>query len=138
MTQAKGALADEAQIFGRFLVGRAVPGDLVDRYATACGRLFPEPPDAVDAMLLEFVRRYPWSVGPLDAATGLLRRGSRLRARLLVMSAVLETTPAFADEFLPRTAGRGTVFGRLVVIGCAALGRVVLGVALYGALRVRA
>jgi hypothetical protein len=137
MTRSNGSTADEARIFCRFLVGREVPEALVDRYESACARLFPDPPDAVDAALLDFVRRHPWSVGALDAATGFLRRESRLRARLLVMAAVLEATPTFADEFLPRSAGRGAVLGRLVAIGCAAVARLLLGIAVYGALRVR-
>lgn len=128
----------EGRAFGRHVVGTEPPAALLERYRDACGRLFPDPPDAVDAVLVGFAAHHPWSVGPLDAATALLRPQSRLREKLLVMSAVLEATPRFADEFLPRPSGRVAVLGRLVAIGLAALGRVVVGMVLFGVLRARA
>lgn len=132
------ALEAEGRAFARHVVGAEPSPELLARYRDACARLFPSPPDAVDAALLAFAARHPWSVGPLDAATGLLRRESRLRARLLVMAAVLETTPRFADDFLPRPTRRLALLGRLGVIGLAAAGRAVAGVLLYGAIRTRA
>ena len=41
----------------------------------------------------------------LDAAAGLLRPGGALRNRILLMAAILETTPEFADHFLPQHMG---------------------------------
>lgn len=128
----------EGRAFGRHLVRTAPPPELLARYRAACAKLFPDPPDAVDAALLAFVGRHPWSVGPLDAATALLRPGSLLRAKILVMAAVLETTPRFAQAFLPRPTGRLELVGRLATIGLAAVGRVAIGVVLYGVVRARA
>lgn len=128
----------EARAFARHVVGVALPEALLARYAEACTRLFPEPPDAIDAALLAFAARHPWSVGPLDAATALLRPASGLRARLLVMAAVLETTPELADAFLPRPTGRVALVGHLGAIGIAAALRALAGVLLYGVIRARA
>jgi hypothetical protein len=135
MTQ---AIEAEARALARHVVGAEPPEAVLARYREASARLFPEPPDAVDTALIAFAARHPWSVGPLDAATALLRPASRLRAQLLVMAAVLETTPRFADDFLPRPAGRLELVGRLGAIGLAAALRTLAGVLLYGVIRARA
>ena len=122
---------EEAAIFARYLVRRAAPVDVVARYRDAVRRLFPEPDDARDRALLAFVRRHPWSVGSLDAAAALVAPGSRLRQRLLVMAALLETTPDGATEFLPREPTRGELALRLPVIGIGAAARLLFGLVLF-------
>jgi hypothetical protein len=93
--------------------------------------LFPEPPAPADAALVRFACERPWSVPFLDAAAGLLAPSSRLRAKILVMAAILETTPALADEFLPQSdVPLGTLALRLVAAGLAAAGYALGGVAL--------
>jgi hypothetical protein len=54
-----------------------------------------------DSPACKLARRRPGLLGPLDAATALLRREDPLRRRLLVAAAVLETEPGLADRFLP-------------------------------------
>ncbi|HWP66228.1 MAG TPA: hypothetical protein VNO26_09970 [Candidatus Limnocylindria bacterium] len=122
---------EEAAIFARYLVGRAAPPAVVARYRDATARLFPEPPSPRDRALLAFVVRHPWSAGGLDAAAALVAPTSQLRQRLLLMAALLETTPEGADEFLPREPGRGELAWRLPAIGLTAAGRLLLGLALY-------
>ena len=63
----------EARTFTRYLVGRPPPPELVARYREANAVLFATPVDPVDAAVVDFVRRHPWSVGLLDAAVGLRR-----------------------------------------------------------------
>ncbi len=41
----------------------------------------------------------------LEAAIGALRRDSLLRRKILVMMAILETTPDFASHFEPQSMG---------------------------------
>src|SRR5438046_9346229 len=98
------ALEAEARLFTRYLVGRPPPAELVDRYRAANAAIFTEPVAREDAALVAFARRHPWSVSLLDAASGLLRPGSLLRNKILLMAAILETSPAFAAELLPRDA----------------------------------
>lgn len=124
-------LEEEAAIFARYLVRGAAPADVVERYREAVARVFPSPDDARDRALLAFVRRHPWSVGCLDAAAALVARDSRLRQRLLVMAALLETTPEGAVEFLPREPGLGALVLRLPVIGLGAVARLALGLVLF-------
>jgi hypothetical protein len=122
---------DEARIFARYLIRAEPSADVIERYGDAVARLFPDPDSARDRALLAFVGRHPWSVGCLDAAAAVVARNSRLRQRLLVMAAVLETTPEGAAEFLPRDSGVGTLLLRLPVIGLAAGCRLLAGLVLF-------
>lgn len=130
--------AVEGRAFARHLVGAEPPPDLLARYRDATARLFPAPPEAVDAAVLAFAVRHAWAVGPLDAATAFFRPTGRLRAKLLVMAAILETSPRFADRFLPAPGGRVATVARLAVVGIAAVARVAVGAVLYGIIRARA
>jgi hypothetical protein len=134
----ESSLADEARLFARHLVRRDPEAALVARYGEACARLFPAAPDATDGALLAFVRAHPWSLGPLDAALALLRPASLLRARLLVMAAILETTPVHAADFLPRPTKLRPLAWRLLVLGVVAVAQVLVGAALYPIARGRA
>ena len=85
------------------------------------------------AALVAFARRHPWSVSLLDAASGLLRPGSLLRNKILLMAAILETSPTFADEFLPRDARPLGLLLALVAHGTVAVARAALGAVVYAA-----
>src|SRR5438093_10718892 len=83
------ALEAEAHLFARYLVGRPPPAELVDRYRAANAAIFTEPVAREDAALVTFVRRHPWSVSLHDAASGVLRPGSRLRNKIVLMASIL-------------------------------------------------
>lgn len=121
----------EAELLARYLVGRAAAPELVARYRTANGAIWESGPPPREAALVAFVRRHPWSLPYLDAAAALLQPGGRLRGKVLVMAAVLETSPAFADEFLPRDVSRGRALAQLVGAGVAATARAAGGMLLY-------
>jgi hypothetical protein len=122
----------EARAFARYLVGRTPPAEIVERYRAADATLFATPAP-VDASLVAFVRRHPWSVWFLDPAVGLLRPGSLLRNKVLVMAAILETSPAFADEFLSRPVHPVALALRVIGLGTLAVVRAGLGIVLYPA-----
>jgi hypothetical protein len=122
---------EEAAIFARYLLREPAPAEALRRYHEAVERLFPDAASPRDRALLGFVTRHPWSVGALDAAAALLAPKSRLRQRLLLMAALLETTPEGAGEFLPREPRLGELALRLPVIGLAAAGRLLLGLVLF-------
>jgi hypothetical protein len=128
---AASALEAEARLFARYLVGSPPPPELVARYRDASRVLWPTGPGPHDAARLAFVRRHPWSVGPLDAAAALLDPGGQLRGRILVASAILETTTVHADDFLPRTLPVPALLWRLIACGTVAVAQAVAGVALW-------
>ena len=123
----------EAVTFARYLVGRTPPPELVARYREANAALFAASVPPIDSALVAFVRRHPWSVGLFDAAVGLRRPGSLLRNKILVMTAILETSPAFADEFLTRPVHPVVLALRVAALGTLAVARTLLGLALYPA-----
>jgi hypothetical protein len=125
------ALAREARVFGRYLVGREPDDAHVARYVAASRTHFPGPLAADDAAVLAWVRRHPWSIGMLDGAAGLLRPGGALRSRILLMAAVLESTPEFADHFLPRQVGPLALVARVGVAGTIAVLNALVGAPLY-------
>jgi hypothetical protein len=96
------ALEAEARMLARYLVGRPAPPEVVARYCDANRTLLDAPPEAGEAAMVAFVRRRPWALPLLDAAAALRRPAGLLRSKALVMTAILETTPELADEFLPR------------------------------------
>jgi len=133
------SLQVEARLIARYLLGRVPSQELVERYEEANRALFTGPVDQEDAAVIGFVSRHPWSVPFMDAASGLLRPDGMLRGKILTMGAILETSPEFADEFLPRTVRPTRLLLRLFVLGLAAAAYIVLGTLLYAvAIRSRA
>jgi hypothetical protein len=129
-------LRREAVVFGRYLVGE-VPSDvLIERYCAANEELFAhEVMSSRDAAALELVRRRAWTAGPLDAGHALIARGSLLRKKLLVMTAIVETTPAYAARMEPRAVSLPGLVVRLVGAGLAMAAQAAAGVALTVVLR---
>jgi hypothetical protein len=125
--------AIEARIFARYLVGREPPPDLVERYRDASRTIWGSGDGdgaAAEDPLVAFARRHPWTVGPLDAATSVLHPGGVLHARVLTMAAILEASPAFADDFLPRSVSTGALLWHLVAGGAAASLQALVGLVL--------
>ena len=74
----------------------------------------------------------------LDGASGLLRPGGALRNRILLMAAILESTPEFADHFLPRQVGPIALAVRVGAAGTVAVANALVGAVLLTAIARRA
>jgi hypothetical protein len=96
-------LREEAVRFGRYLIGAPPSAELVDRYARAHAHVggLRESPTPGDEAVLAFLRAHPWSLPLLDGGTALVGGAPLLRRKLLVMTAILETTPEHAEATLP-------------------------------------
>lgn len=130
MPDSSATTEHEARVFGRYLIGQIPPPELIARYVAAVRELFTAPASASDAAQVAFACRHPAALPFLDAAAGLRHPGGLLRSKLLVMSAVLEASPAFADEYLPRTPGRLALLAQLALHGSAAVLQALLGLLL--------
>ena len=131
---AHSPLEREARILTRYLLDRECPEDCVEAYLRAhevpMRRGWQQLPDPAS----RFALSHPWSIEVVDAAGAITRRAPVLRAKLLLMSAILETSPAFADDFLAR---RESVVGTVLAVGWSGLRAVtacVLGLPLVLAL----
>jgi hypothetical protein len=119
-------LRSEAILFGRHLVGRDPSEALIERYARACVALGL----GASEDTLDFARRHPWSIGPLDAAAGILGKSSLLRKKLLVMTAIVETTPELVERTQPASLDLPHLAWRVGVAGARTALGVVSGLAL--------
>lgn len=90
--------AEEARVFGRYVVGREVDAASSALYERALAL----PDFSQDDGATRFARANPWAIAALDGALALTDPGAPLRRRLLLAAAILETQPAFCDAFLPR------------------------------------
>ncbi len=132
-------LREEALRFGRYLVGVAPSGELVERYARAHAHVLREPPTPADEAILAFVHAHPWSLPLLDAGTAFSRSAPLLRRKLLVMMAILEATPEHAERTLPADGvGLPRLVLRLGLAGTAAALKLGAGAALAAAVARRA
>ncbi len=128
-------LATEGRHIARYLMGCDPPEQLVERYAAANAVLFVAAPDPVDQRVLRFVRTHPWSLALLESALGLLRPHSLLRRKIVVMMAILETTPRFAEQFDPRSVGPWRSAIRVLALGLLSMAKIAAGVPLYAFVR---
>ena len=125
------ALRTEAIAFSRYLVGEDPPDELVERYCQANTERLREPVSARDRAVLDFVHRHPWAIPMLDARFAL-GGSSLLRKKLLVMMAILETSPAFVERTEQQSLGLPRLASRLAVAGARTAVSVVAGFALSG------
>jgi hypothetical protein len=126
-------LRTEAIVFGRYLVDREPSEALIERYCRGNEMLL----DGEDP-IVRFAREHPWAVGMLDASAGLFDSGSLLRKKLLLMTAIVETTPELATRTEPVDAGLPRLALRLGLAGVRAAAHVVTGLALTAVVKRRA
>ena len=130
-------LRNEAILCGRYLVDREPSEDLIERYARANEVLFAGG-TAVDQEVLDFARRHPWSIAMLDASSGVIGGNSLLRKKLLLMTAIVETTPELVERTEPRSVDLPRLALHVGAAGVRTVFNVVSGLALQLVLRRRA
>lgn len=130
-------LRSEALIFGRYLVDRLPGQDLIERYCRANQALLAAQGSDEDHAIVRFARRHPWSVPMLDAAAGLTAPHSLLRKKLLVMTAIVETTPDLVDRTEQRAVTLPRLALRVGVAGARAAFHAAAGLALTAVVRRR-
>lgn len=92
----------EARAFAHYLIRGSFRPELAARYAAGIEAL-ELTGTAGEQRALRFIARHPWALGPLDAACPWVAPRHVLRRRLLLMLALLETTPAQSEAFLPKS-----------------------------------
>lgn len=128
--RAAAKLRTEAVTLGRFIVGRPIEVEFVDRYVAAHTHLAMEARQQGDDAVVNFAMAHPVLLPPLDAAAALVRPQSLLHKKALLMSAILEASPAYAAEFLPRQAGWIGLLGLIAHVGVVTICQLLIGVPL--------
>lgn len=131
-----GAIRREARALARFILGREVEPAFVERYVQAHQHL-PLTGDADERAIVAFAVAHPRLLPSMEAAAALVRPNGLLHRKAILMLAILEAAPNYADEFLPRRVGWMEL--ALVTAGAAvgSAARVALGVPLLVAARAR-
>jgi hypothetical protein len=105
-------LEREAEALGRYLLGSKPSAAEVERYVRGSRALFPDAPRS-EAAVVAFALRRRWALPLLDGACGLVEPDSLLRRKLILMLAILETSPGRSESFEPITGSRAAVLSRL-------------------------
>ncbi|MGA8533236.1 MAG: hypothetical protein WB615_03920 [Candidatus Tumulicola sp.] len=108
---------DEAEVFGRYVVGSAIDEPVRVRYRRALRDLSYDTDDAIT----RFAVNRPWSIAALDGGLALTQPSALLRRRLSLMAAILETRPEYSEAFLPRNRSRRDALGVAYAVARAAL-----------------
>lgn len=102
----------DCRLISGYLIGREPTIDLIERYCAAIRLKLPAP--GVDDAEWRWIRRHHSALPYLDAAAALVWPRSPLRQRIYLMTAILETTPAHAEQFLPRTQTSAELIAGLI------------------------
>ena len=99
------ALRLEARALGRMILRMQVDAEFVERYVQAHDHLFTGPQLPRELAIVRFAVLHPLILSCLDAAAAFTQPDALLHKKALLMAAILETSPRYADEFLPRRCG---------------------------------
>lgn len=124
-------LEKEANLYSQYLIDQKPPQEMIKRYIDANRILNINRGSSLDNKVVQFSVSYPRSIPLLDAAAGFLQRDSLLRKKIYTMAAVLETSPKYTKEFLPRHLSSLRLFVQLCANGLATCIKVLIGIPLF-------
>jgi hypothetical protein len=132
-------LVNECEVFTRHISGRQATAQVSEQYAAA-HRVLPgmEPSDGHERWLLRVARRGPAACRIADAWARLAAPHGSFRRKLVVLLAILEVTPPFAEELDQPRGGPGLEWLRIAGSGVAFAGALALGVVLFLPVRLAA
>jgi hypothetical protein len=102
-----------------------VSDELLHRYEAACQKLNFKGTER-DEKILSFAIRHPSFVPCLDAALAFSKHKSLLRKKILVMLAILETTPTYYEQFTTKNYD-GLKWIGIFFRGCWAVTKMITG-----------
>lgn len=91
----------EAIVFGRYLLSGQNPDDKAMQLYSNAHNYRDLTVPVTQKKLFDFVLRNPWALGAIDGALAFRNPNHIIRKKILVMSAVLECRPQYANLFLP-------------------------------------
>ena len=98
--QSTDELALEANIFSKYLLHKKPSKAAVELYIKAM-QANPGKLDEGEAKLLKFSLKHAWLLSCIDGGLVFVKPHSEVRRRIYTMLSILETTPDFAQDFLP-------------------------------------
>lgn len=132
------ALRLEARALGRMILRREIDAEFIERYIEAHRHLFTGPQPPRELAIVRFAAGRPLLLSCLDTAVAVTQPDSLLHKKALLMAAILETSPRYADEFLPRRCGWFGLGVLAVRIGLGTMAGLIIGLPTLWLLRSRA
>jgi hypothetical protein len=125
-------LLDECGVFTRHISGRPATPRVSEQYAAA-HRVLPgmEPSDGHERWLLRVARGGPSACRVADAWARLAAPQGAFRRKLVVLLAILEVTPPYAEELDQPRGGPVVEWLRIAASGVAFAGALAVGVVLF-------
>jgi hypothetical protein len=118
-------LEQESVIICRYLTGRDPGEKATALYCGAHNRL-PLQLSAKEAATWQHCLSSPFVLGSVEAALAIKNPDSLIRKKILLMLAILESTPAFHDFFLPQKRSAFYLF-KLLFTGIKAILKIING-----------
>ncbi len=95
-------MKEEAITFGKYLLSGETPDEKSIALYEAAHQHKKIEVSIAEKKLFEFALRKRWAIGAIDGALAFKNPEHVIRRKLLVMSAVLECRPQYADLFIPK------------------------------------
>ena len=115
MTNQQAKNIREAEIFGRYLINQKINSTSCNLYIQAI-EIHSLCCDGKEKKIEEFILRFPFWIGFVDAAFALTNKQSVFRKKIFVMLAILECIPEYTSYFLPKKHSFLYIF---IIIGVA-------------------
>ncbi|MBC7861741.1 MAG: hypothetical protein IAF38_02130 [Bacteroidia bacterium] len=115
----------EAEIFSKYLVKSSPSETLISRYVLACNKL-KLAGNAKDEKIVSFAVRNPFFLPLLDAGLTFSKHKSLLRKKIMIMLAILETTPEYYEQFNTKNYS-GVKWIGIFFRGCWAVAKMIMG-----------
>lgn len=132
-------LVNECGVFTRHISGRPATARVSEQYSAA-HRTLPgmEPSDGHERWLLRVARRGPAACRIADAWARLAAPEGAFRRKLVVLLAILEVTPPYAEELDQPPGGPVPEWLRIAASGVGFAGALAVGVVLFLPVRLAA
>ena len=126
------ALTNECEVFTRHISGRPATAQVSEQYAAAHRVLSGlEPGDGHERWLLRVARLSPLGCRIADAWARLAAPRGALRRKLVILLAILEVSPPYAEELDQPRGGPALEWLRIAASGLAFAGALAIGVVLF-------
>ena len=122
----KNNLDRQAVIFGKYLIKKTPNSPSVKKYGAAV-KLHSKKLDNQDMRLLELIEKHPTLTPFVDAALAFVKPHSEVRPRIYLLFAILESTPEYWQEFIPKKRNPLYIF-TIFSIGVRSVFRAIVGI----------
>jgi hypothetical protein len=131
----RAAREREARTFTAALVGQVPSTYVIAQYAKAHDHLPLAPGGAFDRRMMAFAALGPWAARAADAYARTFAKSAVLRRKLVVLTAILESSAPHDAAYAPVEASPAGIVARLALVGIAFLLALLAGILVLAPLR---